>query len=122
MAFESRVSTRSLPTHLKFIINNPESVGIIDPVKRVMYNEDWRTITFFGTKFKFNIKYETGEELGQAWYAVCEEFKGKYVIAELIDESNLEDKEYTCTVRLSKASKSEGGKTFTANKGIISIN
>ena len=121
MSFKRKETVKSVPTHLRWIVLNPDQVGKEFPIVTVMTNKEWRTITLFGQVFKFNIKYDSPEEFEENYKELIKSFKRGYVIANIKDESDLENKEYTCSIHIEAKPESQGGRKYEVNNGIYKI-
>lgn len=121
MPFKRTDSVKSVPTHLRWIVQNSDQVGKTFYIIRVMTNEEWKTITFFGEHFKFNLKYGSLDEFKDEYKELIKSFKRGYVVANMKDETDLEAKEYKVSVEIDSKPESQGGRHYEVNRGIYSI-
>lgn len=121
MAFKRTDTVKSVPTHLKWIVSNPEKVGEKFPIVLVIRNADWKTFTFFSKEFKFNIKVDSSEEFEEVYDELQKSFRRGYVLAYLEDKTNLEEKSYTCEVFIEACPKEKGGRGYEVDKNRYKI-
>lgn len=121
MAFKTKVTHTSVPTHLKWIVANPGSVGKIFEIVTILRNAEWRTITFFTSSFKFNMKLQDDKEYHETYVELYKAFKRGYVIANIKDETNLETREYSCSVEIDAAPESKGGRKYELSTNRVTI-
>lgn len=53
---------RPTPTFKQYVASGECTIPSVHPVRQVLVNIDWKTITFFSEEFKLNFKYSTKEE------------------------------------------------------------
>lgn len=121
MAFTRKETVQSVPTHLKWIVLNPEKVGETFEIVTILRNKEWRTFTFFCKEFKFNLKEETEEAYEETYNELQKSFRRGFVLATLTDETNLGDKKYSCRINIESIPESKGGRRYTVDKNRYSI-
>lgn len=121
MAFKRQESAISVPTHLKWIVQNPDKQGIEVDVTLILINDEWRSFTFFTEEFKLNVKEDTDEEFLATRDELYKSLKRGYCIAKLTDKSNIDAKEYTCDITLDSISEAKGGRKYELGKKSIRI-
>lgn len=118
----SRTSTHvSVPTHLKWIVQNPEKVGETFDIVTIFRNSEWKTVTFFSDEFKFNLKLDSAEEYEETYNELQKSFRRGFVKATLTDKTDLENKIYTCSINIESVPESKGGRKYEINKNRWSI-
>lgn len=121
MPFKRKETVTSVPTHLRWIVKNPENVGKEFEIVTILLNQEWKTITFFTSDFKFNLKAESIEEFLETKDDLYKSLKRGYCKASLKDETNLEEKQYTCSINIDSIPESKGGRGYELGKNRISI-
>lgn len=116
MAFSKKSTHVSVPTHLKWIVVNPGKVGKTFDILTIFRNPEWKTFTFFAGEFKFNLKVESQEEYEETYQELQKSFRRGFVKATLTDESNLEEKSYTCAIHIESIPESKGGRPYEIDK------
>lgn len=121
MGFKKTSTHVAVPTHLKWIVANPGKVGNEFEIVTILMNEEWKTITFFSHDFKFNLKCSTDQEYTVTNDDLYKAFKRGSVKAILKDETNLEERKYTCSIDIEPLSPEKGGRKYKFGTYRISI-
>jgi len=61
---------KPIPTFKAYIDSGEFTVGAMHDITLVLYNEDWKTITFFAEAFKLNHKVKNSEEFNKLYRSV----------------------------------------------------
>lgn len=61
---------KPIPTFKAYIDSGDYTVGELHPVTLILYNEDWKTITFFAEAFKLNHKVKNSEEFNRLYKSI----------------------------------------------------
>lgn len=121
MAFKSKESTVAVPTHLKWIVANPELKGSTHDIVTILRNAEWKTVTYFTETFKLNVKMRTDDDYCKYVDEMIKVFKRGYVKATITDSSDLEKKRYEADVFIDAMSQEKGGRHYEFGKNRITI-
>ena len=121
MGFSHKDTTTPIPTHMKFIQQNPVEIGGIWNINLILLNADWKAITFFTDSFKYNIKAKTDEEFCNLRDSLYKSLKRGYCVAKITDTSSLEPKKFEVDVQIDSAPESKGGRRYELGKNRITI-
>ena len=121
MGFSYKDTTTPLPTHMKFISNNPIEIGNLWEISLILLNPEWKAITFFTDSFKYNIKCQTDEAFCDTRDEIYKSLKRGYCVANISDTSSVEPKKFEVEIELESCPESKGGRKYSLAKNRISI-
>jgi len=121
MSFKFKDTAAPIPTHMKFITQNPESIGKTFDINLILLNSDWKAITFFTEEFKFNLKSSTAEEFVEYKDSLYKSLRRGFCKAEIIDTSKIDPKTFQVEVVIDSMSEDKGGRKYELGKNRISI-
>lgn len=113
--FKSQV-TKQVKTHLQWTKTDKFRQGKESEVHTVLKKVEWKTITFIGCDFKFNLKQETQEDYADAVRRMEEILQSQKYKLILRDTSNPENDEYSCEVVASEQGKKLTKPRWVKNK------
>lgn len=121
MAFNRKDSIIPIPTHMKFVMNNPDEIGKEFNINLILLNSEWKAITFFTSTFKYNLKCSSAEEFLEYRDELYKNLKRGFCKATIKDLSTLEPKTFQVDLTIDSIPESKGGRKYELGKNRVSI-